>query len=121
MTLADDCLQGRSQDLTCVSCDTVTLDRKTLEEIFSLIGDCADTITNLQHSDVFITSARHCLLDTLNRELVSSAEVGRAVLLMDTWSDVVPKSHKEMDAWLQQANAITYLALAPIKLAKSDD
>jgi hypothetical protein len=25
-----------------------------------------------------------------------------------------------MDAWLQQANAITYLALAPIKLGKSN-
>jgi hypothetical protein len=98
----------------------VTLDRKTLEEIFSLIGECVDTITNLQHSDVFITSARRCLLDTLNREIVSSVEVGEAVLLMDTWFKTVPKSHKEMDAWLQQANAITYLALAPIELGKGD-
>jgi hypothetical protein len=32
--------------------------------------------------------------------------------------DVVPKSHKEMDPWRQQANATTYLALAPIKFCK---
>jgi len=39
---------------------------------------------------------------------------------MNSWLEVIPKSHKEMDAWLQQANAITYLALAPIKLGKSN-
>jgi hypothetical protein len=100
--------------------EMVTLDRKTLEEIFSLIGDCVDTITNLRHSDVFITSAKRCLLDTVNLELASSTEVGKAVLLMNSWLEVIPKSHKEMDAWLQQANAITYLALAPIKLGKSN-
>jgi hypothetical protein len=98
----------------------VTLDRKTLEEIFSLIRDCTDTITNLRHSYVFITSAVRCLLDTGNFELSSSTEVSEAVLLMNSWLEVVPKSHKEMDAWLQQANAITYLALAPIKLGKSN-
>jgi hypothetical protein len=98
----------------------VTIDRKTLEEIFSLIGDCVDTITNLQPSEVFITSAKRCLLDTGNHELASSAEVSEVALLLNSWLDVVPKSHKEMDAWLQQANAITYLALAPIKLDKSN-
>jgi len=120
MTFTEDCPGGRSQDLTCVSSEMVTLDRKTLEEIFSLIGDCVDTIINLRHSGVFITSAKRCLLDTGNLELASSTEVSEAALLLDTWLDVVPKSHKEMDAWLQQANAITYLALAPIKLSKSN-
>jgi len=120
MTFTEDCPGGRSQDLTCVSEDMVILDRKTLEEIFSLIGDCTDTITNLRHSYVFITSAVRCLLDTGNFELSSSTEVSEAVLLMNSWLEVVPKSHKEMDAWLQQANAITYLALAPIKLGKSN-
>ena len=120
MTFTEGCPSGRSQDLMCVSEEMVTLDRKTLEEIFSLIGDCVDTITNLRHSDVFITSAKRCLLDTANIQLASSTEVGKAVLLMNSWLEVIPKSHKEMDAWLQQANAITYLALAPIKLSKSN-
>ena len=120
MTFTEGCPSGRSQDLMCVSEEMVTLDRKTLEEIFSLIGDGVDTITNLRHSDVFITSAKRCLLDTGNFELASSTEVGKAVLLMNSWLEVIPKSHKEMDAWLQIANTITYLAKAPIKLAKSN-
>jgi hypothetical protein len=82
-------------------------------------GLSSRTIARL-NSGVFITSAKRCLLDTGNLELASSTEVSEAALLLDTWLDVVPKSHKEMDAWLQQANAITYLALAPIKLGKSN-
>ena len=50
MTFTEGCPSGRSQDLTYVSEEIVTLDRKTLEEIFSLIGDCVDTIINLRHS-----------------------------------------------------------------------
>jgi len=121
MTFTEDCPGGRSQDLTCVSSEMVTLDRKTIDEIFGLIGECVDTITDLQPCEVFITSAKRCLLDTANIELASSVEVTQAVLLMDSWLKVVPKSHEEMARWLQQANAITYLALAPIKLDKCND
>ena len=44
MTFREGCPDGRSQDLMCVSEEMVTIDRKTLEEIFSLIGDCVDTL-----------------------------------------------------------------------------
>jgi hypothetical protein len=37
---------------------------------------------------------------------------------MNCLLDVVPKSHKEMNPSLQQANATTYLALAPLKFCK---
>jgi hypothetical protein len=49
---------------------------------------------------------------------------GRSQDLMCVFQDMncsldgVPKSHKEMNPWLQQANATTYLALAFIKFCK---
>jgi hypothetical protein len=99
----------------------VTVSRKTIDELFGLIGECVDTITDLQPCEIFITSAKRCLLDTANIELASSVEVSQVVLLMDSWLKVVPKHYEEMARWLQQANAITYLALAPIKLDKCND
>ncbi len=56
MTFTEDCPGGRSQDLTCVSEDMVTLDRKTFEEIYGLIGNCVDAIADLQRCEIFITS-----------------------------------------------------------------
>jgi hypothetical protein len=91
-----------------VSEDVVILDRKTFEEIFSLIGNCVDAITNLQPCEIFITSVKRCLSDTGNLELASSVELSKIILLLECWLDVVPKSHEEMDGWRQQANATTY-------------
>jgi hypothetical protein len=99
--------------------DTVVLDRKTFEELWHLIGNCIEAITELQHTSVFIASARRCLLDTPNFQVVSSVEVGEAVLLMDTWFKTVPQSHKEIDGWLQQANATACLVLFLMKSGKS--
>ncbi len=120
MTFTEDCPTGRSQFLTCVAEDTVILDRKTFEELYHLIGNCVDAITELQHTSVFIASARRCLLDTRNFQVVGSVEVGEAVLLIDTWFKTVPKSHKQMDGWLQQANANAYLALLPLQVGKDN-
>jgi hypothetical protein len=111
MPHTDGCPEGRSQFLTFKSTDTIVVDRKTLGEIFTLIGDCVDTITNLQHSKVFITAADRCLLDTSNLEVANSVEVGEATLLLRSWLNVVPKSHQDIDGWLQQANLIVYQLL----------
>ncbi len=119
MTFTEDCPTGRSQFLTCAAEDTLTLDRKTFEELWHLIGNCIEAITELQHTSVFIASARRCLLDTPNFQVVGSVEVGEAVLLMDTWFKTVPKSHKEIDGWLQQANATACLVLFLMKSGKS--
>jgi hypothetical protein len=120
MTLKEDCSSGRSQDLTCASEETVTLDRKTFDEIYGLIGDCVDVIADLQRCEIFITSTERCLMEMGNLGVANNAQLSKIILLLESWLKVVPQSQSEMYRWLQQANAISYQVLAPIKLGKSN-
>jgi hypothetical protein len=120
MTFTEDCPTGRSQFLTCATEGTLTLDRKSFEEIHSLVGNCVEAITDLQRSEILITSVERCLMELKNLNAVSGAEVSKIVLLLECWLDTVPKNHKEMYGWLQQANANAYLALLPLPVGKDN-
>ena len=118
MTLKEDCPGGRSQDLTCVSEDMVILPRKTFEEIYGLIGDCVDTIADLQRCEIFITSTERCLMEMENLGVANNAQLSKIILLLESWLKVVPKSQSEMYRWLQSANGTTFLVLAKAKSGK---
>ena len=120
MTFSDDCPCGRSQDLTCVSSEMVTLDRKTFEEIYGLIGNCVDAIADLQRCEIFITSTERCLMEMGNLGAANNAQLSKIILLLESWLNVVPKSQSEMYRWLQSANGTTFLVLAKAKSGKSN-
>jgi hypothetical protein len=96
----------------------VTLHRKTFEEIYGLIGNCVDAITDLQRCEIFITSTERCLMEMGNLGVANSVQLSKIILLLESWLNVVPKSQEEMDRWLQQANATTYLVWAKTKSGK---
>jgi hypothetical protein len=118
MTLREDCPSGRSQNLTCVSEETVTLDRKTFDEIHGLIGDCVDAIIDLQRCEIFITSTERCLMEMGNLGAVNNAQLSKIILLLEFWLKVVPQSQSEMYRQLNSANGNIFLVLGKAKPGK---
>jgi hypothetical protein len=106
--------EGRSQKLT--SPNMVMLDRKTYQDLMSLIGRSIDTLQNIRHCEIIITSLDHHLSEMENKELGKSPEIAKALLLLQYWLDSVPESHAEIDGWLTNSFQTLQVVLAASKL-----
>jgi len=107
--------EGRSQKLT--SPDMVTIDRKTFTELGKLIGNSIDQIQVIRHREIMLTSLEYHLSELAdNKELNNSFEIGKALLLLKCWLDVIPEFHTDIDCWLQKAFETIQVALAANEL-----
>ena len=97
MTLTEDCSSGRSQDLTCASEEMVTLDRKTLEHIFSLLNGCSANFEYLCNNDIFVFATKNYLAS------LGNPESGKALNLLGVWTDTWPDASEELADGLDEA------------------
>jgi len=100
MTFSDDCPCGRSQFLTFESTDTIVVDRKTFNRVFSLLQCSVDILGNVRHREIF--------LDCLDNHLVESAFLDgsgcfQASLLLDAYCEYVPASLAQLGSNLREA------------------
>jgi hypothetical protein len=91
--------EGRSQKLTLP--DMVAMDGKTYRNLMRLIGNSIDTLENVRHREVMITSLQHHLSELEDSELATSLEVNKALLLVELWLEVCPDYHTEIASELQ--------------------
>jgi len=112
--------EGRSQKLT--SPDMVMIDRKTCRELGKLIGRSIDKMQEVRHCEIMLTSLQYHLSELAdNKELNNSFEIGKGILLLKYWLDVVPDFHTEISDWQQKAFETIRVALAASELGGKDE
>jgi hypothetical protein len=112
--------EGRSQKLT--SPDMVMIDRKTCRELGKLIGRTIDQMQNVRHSEIMLTSLQYHLSELADdKKLHNSFEIGKGLLLLKYWLDVVPKFQGEIIDWQQTAFDIIQVALAASELGGGNE
>ena len=112
----------RSQSLTSVAADMVTLDRKTCHELGKLIGNSIDQLQNIRHYEIMLTSLEYHLSEladdkTRNNEF----EISKGIVLLRYWLNVVPKNQTEVSDWLEKAFATLQVVLAANELGGDNE
>ena len=102
-----DCLCGRSQNLSPAEGDKITIDRPTLERIFSLLNGCSISLEYLDSNHVFV-EATESYLETLP----DSLEIRKALKLLDIWTQTCPDASKELTDSLDEARESIKFILA---------
>jgi hypothetical protein len=113
--------EGRSQKLTSAPGDMVSLDRKTCHELGKLIGRSIDALQTIRHCEIILTSLDHHLSELEDRDLATSPDVSKALLLLQYWLDFVPESQTEMAGWLQKAFQTIQVVLAANELGGGNE
>ena len=113
--------EGRSQKLTSASGDIVSLDRKTCHELAKLVGRSIDALQTIRHCEIIITSLDRHLTELEDRELRTSLEVSKALLLLQYWLDFVPETHTEIDGWLDKTFQTLQVVLAANELGGGNE
>jgi hypothetical protein len=107
--------EGRSQKL--LSPDMVMIDRKTCHELNKLIGNCIDQVQNIRHCEIMLTSLEYHLSELADdRARNDEFEIGKGILLLRYWLNVVPKNQTELSGWLQKAFETLQVVLAASQL-----
>jgi len=106
--------EGRSQKLTLP--DMVTMDRKTYQNLMRLIGNSIDRVQSLRHHEVIITSLNFHLSELEYKELATSLDISKALLLLEIWENSVPNHHADIAQQLDYAFHTLNVALAASKL-----
>jgi hypothetical protein len=112
--------EGRSQKLT--SPDMVMIDRKTCRELGKLIGRSIDQLQNIRHCEILLTSLQYHFSELANdKGLQNSFEIGKGLLLLKYWLDIVPGFQCEIIDWQQKAFETIQVALAASELGGGDE
>jgi hypothetical protein len=111
--------EGRSQKLTS---PMVTLDRKTFKELGKLIGNSIDQMQTIRHCEIMLTSLEYHLSELANnKDLHNSFEIGKGLLLLKYWTDVVPEFQTDISGWLEKAFETIQVALAANELGGGNE
>ncbi|MEG5176260.1 hypothetical protein [Microcoleus sp. B3-D7] len=101
---------GRSQFLLCEQVPTVTLDRKTFEELNWSLALALDEISAVRLQEQFVVVAR---------DFVARRRQGAKVLLfLDCWFERAPSQLKSAETALLEARRVLALILAISKLGE---
>jgi len=98
MTFLDDRLDGRSQHFTFKAKETITIDRATLEHIFSLLNGCSVNLDYLTTNHVFVEST-----ETYLAAQQESLESCKALTLLNIWIQTWPDAREELADGLEEA------------------
>jgi hypothetical protein len=111
--------EGRSQKLTS---PMVTIDRKTFKELGKLIGNSIDQMQTIRHCEIMLTSLEYHLSELADdKELHNSFEIGKGLLLLKYWTDVVPGFQTDISGWLEKALETIQVALAASELGGGNE
>jgi hypothetical protein len=111
--------ETRSQKLTS---PMVTIDRKTFKELGKLIGNSIDQMQTIRNCEIMLTSLEYHLSELADdTKLHNSFEIGKGLLLLKYWIDVVPKFQIEILDWQQKAFETIQIALAANELGGDNE
>jgi hypothetical protein len=111
--------EGRSQKLTS---PMVTLDRKTFKELGKLIGNSIDQMQTIRNCEIMLTSLEYHLSELADhKERHNSFEIGKGILLLKYWLNVVPGFQVEILDWQQKAFETIQVALAANELGGGNE
>jgi hypothetical protein len=94
MTFSDDCLCGRSQQLTFAeSNDKIVIDQKTFKQLLVLLGWCTNELiaSRFRDCDNFFTALRTCRSSD-SPETSDSLETRKAFLFLNYYHDIIPEA-----------------------------
>ena len=119
MTLSNDCPSGRSQLFTFDAGDTdsITVDRRTLEEINWALGLSCDNLREIELQQEFVSTASKFLQDYQQEGL----QVDKALLFLDCWFDRTPDGLGIVTRRLSEAREVLNSILAASKMGISHD
>jgi hypothetical protein len=93
----------------------IEIDSLTLKKIALLVGQCIYNIQSSRDCDIFLAS-----LDIYLGESSNPEEARKSSLLLDHYRDTVPKSLKEAESWLTEANEQLSFILAANNLGAAN-
>jgi hypothetical protein len=101
MTFTDDCLNGRSQDLTCAEADDkILVDRKKFKRVCSLLISSVDELAYVRHREIFLKSLRKLFFESFG---LDDSGCSQAVLLLEAYSEPVFPTLAKLDSNLGEA------------------
>jgi hypothetical protein len=111
--------ETRSQKLTS---PMVTIDRKTFKELGKLINNSIDQMQTIRHCEIMLTSLEYHLSELADdKDLHNSFEIGKGLLLLKYWTDVVPEFQTEISGWLEKAFETIQVILAANELGGGNE
>jgi hypothetical protein len=107
MTLREDCLDGRSQDLTCAEADgKIVIDKMLVNKLTELLITSIYSVHSSRRSEIFLTSLdMHLSEDLINnkKEIVRCDFAEKSLLLLQSYQKDVPKMLGKAESCLGEA------------------
>jgi len=107
MTLREDCLDGRSQDLTCAEADgKIVIDKMLVNKLTELLITSIYSVHTSRRSEIFLTSLDIHLAEDLisnKKEIVRSQFAEKSLLLLESYQKDVPKLLGKAESCLGEA------------------
>jgi hypothetical protein len=107
MTLTDDSLCGRSQDLTCAEADgKIVIDKMLVNKLTELLITSIYSVHSSRRSEIFLTSLDMHLSEDLisnKKEIVRCDFAEKSLLLLQSYQKDVPKMLENAERCLGDA------------------